>query len=96
MIESRAMLERAIALDPGFAPAYALLSSVHDLEYVNGWNDAGPGHLTVALELADKALAADEHEPQAHHSLALTQMWLGNLEDGQQISNIVTDTVKKK
>ena len=84
MIESRAMLERAIALDPGFAPAYALLSLVHCMEYANGWNDAGPDHLTSALELAHKARAADEHEPQAYLVLALTQMWLRNLEDAER------------
>ncbi len=84
MIESRAMLQRAIALDPGFAPAYALLSLVHCMEYANGWNNAGPDHLTTALELAHKARTADEHEPQAYHALALTQMWLRNLEDAER------------
>ena len=84
MIESRAMLERAIALDPGFAPAYALLSLVHCMEYANGWNDAGPDHLNGALDLAHKARAADEYEPQAYHALALTQMWLRNLEDAER------------
>ncbi len=76
LVESRAMLERAIELDRGFAPAYALLSLVHCMEYANGWNDPGPDHLTRALELAHKARESDEHEPQAYHALALTQMWL--------------------
>ncbi|MEE8248428.1 MAG: adenylate/guanylate cyclase domain-containing protein, partial [Alphaproteobacteria bacterium] len=76
MVESRAMLERAIELDRGFAPAYAQLAIVHCVEYANGWNDPGPDHLTRALELAHKARESDEHEPQAYHALALTQMWL--------------------
>jgi adenylate cyclase len=72
MVESRALLERAIDLDSTLlAPAHAMLSVVHSLEYVNGWNDAGPEHLSVALELAQKALAADEHEPHAYYALAL-------------------------
>ena len=84
LIEARTLLERAIALDPGLALAYAFLSLVHCIEYANGWNDPGPDHLIRALELADKAREVDEHEPRAYHSLAVTQMWLGRLEDAER------------
>jgi len=79
LIECRAMLKNAIALDPDFAPAYANLALVQCVEFANGWNGAGPDHLTKALELAHKALAADENEPQAHHALALANMWMKDL-----------------
>ncbi len=84
MVEARTMLERAIALDPGLAPAYARLALVHAMEYVNAWNDAGPDHLARALELANKAREADENEPQAYHALALTQMWLRDLDEAER------------
>jgi len=81
MQEARAGLEQAVALDPTLAPAYAALALIHCIEYANGWNGAGAGHLAQALALADKALAADRDEPQAYHALALTQMWRRNLDE---------------
>ena len=79
MVESRAMLERAIDLDPDFAPAYALLALTHCIEYANAWNAAGPDYIARALELANKAREIDPNEPQAYHALALTQMWRRDL-----------------
>jgi adenylate cyclase len=84
MVEARAMLERAIELEPGLAPAYARLALVLCMEYANGWNDPGPDHLARALDLAHKAREVDENEPQAYHALALTQMWLRDLEAAER------------
>ena len=33
------MLQRALAIDPGIAQAYAYLAVVGCAEYANGWND---------------------------------------------------------
>jgi len=82
--QSRALLERTIALDPNFAPAYAWLSVVYSSNYVNGWNGAGPGNLTTALELGQKALDRDENEPEAHRAIALANMWLRNLDEAER------------
>ncbi|MBT5414725.1 MAG: tetratricopeptide repeat protein, partial [Rhodospirillaceae bacterium] len=81
--EARGMLERAIAIDPELAPAYAMLSLLHSLEHVNGWNGAGPGHLDRALDFARQALAVDADDPQAYHALALAQMWRGELDEAE-------------
>ncbi len=84
MVECRAMAERASDLDPGLAPAYALHALALCMEYFNEWNDPRPDHLTRALELARRACATDAHEPQAYHALALTHMWLKNLDDAER------------
>ena len=83
MAEGRARLERAIALDSEFAPAYASLSLVCSVEYMNGWNGADASRLESAVDFARKALAADENEPKAHHAIALCLMWQGNLDKAE-------------
>jgi len=84
VLEGRAMLERALAIDPGMAQAYAYLSILYCTEYVNDWNNPGPHHLERALELAHKALAADELDPFAHHALAIALMWLRRLDEAER------------
>jgi len=83
-VEGRAMLERALAIDAGLAAAYAYLAILYCTEYVNGWNNPGPDHLERALELARKALAADEFNPISPHALAITLMWLRRLDEAER------------
>jgi adenylate cyclase len=83
MVEGRAKLERAMALDPDFAPTYASLSLLCSIEHMNGWNGADASRLEEAVNFARKALATDENEPKAHHALALSLMWLGNLDTAE-------------
>lgn len=79
--EGRALLERAIELDPGFAAAHAALSMVSGLEYANRWNGADEGYLTASLEQAQTALRLDENEPQVYHALAIAYMRLKDLDE---------------
>ncbi|HET9294209.1 MAG TPA: protein kinase [Gemmatimonadales bacterium] len=69
--ESIHFFERAIAEDPGYAPAYAGLSDAYalQLDYRSVPVDEGMAH---AKEYARKALAIDESVAEAHASLAWT------------------------
>ena len=82
--EARANLERAIALDPDFEPAYALLSVNYSAEFLNNWNDASPDHLTKAVDLARQAMSLDENEPEAFHALGLSLVRSGKLDEAKQ------------
>jgi adenylate cyclase len=75
-VEARAMLDRVIALDPEIALSYARLAMITFAEWVNQWNGATPDYLEKALELAQKAVATDESEPQSYISLSLALLWL--------------------
>jgi len=90
-VEGRAMLERALAIDPGFAQAYAYLSVLYCTEYVNDWNNPGPDHRERALELARRAIAADEVNPVSHHALAITLMWLRQLDEAERAAQRAID-----
>jgi adenylate cyclase len=84
LIEGRAMLQRAIELDPSLAVAYARLSIIHSVEYANQWNDSGSDHLKEALDLASKAIESDENEPRAYDALAIALLWSRQLDEGER------------
>ena len=62
----------------------ARLSMITFAEFANRWNDATPDNLTRALDLADKAIAADDSEPQGHIARALVLSWLRRLDEAEQ------------
>jgi TolB-like protein/Flp pilus assembly protein TadD len=65
--QARQLFERAIALDPKYAGAYAWL----------GWTyfDLDSQNLERAFELAQKAIALDDSQPDAHHLLSWVYLW---------------------
>jgi adenylate cyclase len=78
--EGRPLLERAIALDPSFALAYAYLSLGHVQDYVNRWSADPERSLALARELADRALQLDQSEPQALFCSAVVHIWQKQLD----------------
>ena len=72
--EARSLLGRAIAIDPGFAPAYAVLAFVHASEHINGWLSTD-GHVAVGMQYARRALELDPEEAQAHQAIAMLSLW---------------------
>jgi tetratricopeptide (TPR) repeat protein len=68
--QARQLFERAIALDPRYADAYALLGSTHWLDWDHYWNRT-PQTLAQALALTQKAIALDDALPLAHIALSI-------------------------
>jgi DNA-binding winged helix-turn-helix (wHTH) protein/predicted Zn-dependent protease len=66
---ARADLERAVARDPGFAPAWALLAQIYGAQY-NSAMDRDRGILDAAERAARTAVALDPHLPAGHLALA--------------------------
>ena len=83
LIEGRAMLERAIAIDARLAQAYAYLALACVYEYVNAWNGGTASHLEQALRLARKACDVDPLEPMSHHATAVALMLLRRLGEAE-------------
>jgi TolB-like protein/Flp pilus assembly protein TadD len=69
--QARQLWEKAVALDPEYAEAYAQLGRTYNLEWVYRWN-ADPQTLKRAFELERKALALDDSLPMAHSRLGQT------------------------
>jgi TolB-like protein/DNA-binding winged helix-turn-helix (wHTH) protein len=75
--QARNMFEHAIALDPGFAPAYVGLGRVELSAVALGWTpDAGEA-LERAQGLARKAISLDEFNPAAHVLLGRAYVRMG-------------------
>jgi adenylate cyclase len=83
-IMAREMLERVIAIDPGLALPYARLAIITFAEYANRWNGATAEHLVRATELAEKAIATDEGEPQGHIAMAILLSWQRRLDEAER------------
>ncbi|APG83574.1 adenylate/guanylate cyclase domain-containing protein [Sinorhizobium americanum] len=82
-LEARGMLQRAIAIDPALAAAYASLAIIALTDFINRWNDATPEYLTQALELARKAIDTDDTEPLGPHALSLALSWMRRLDEAE-------------
>ncbi|MEE8534661.1 MAG: tetratricopeptide repeat protein, partial [Kiloniellales bacterium] len=64
--KARRLLEKAIALDPGYAEAHAWLAECHWADWSSGWTADAEGGLERGAEIAAKALALDDSDPQVH------------------------------
>jgi adenylate cyclase len=84
LVETREMLERALAIDPGMALAYAFLAIARGVEYANAWNGRTADDLQENLALARKACEFDPLEPMAHHALSNALMWLRRLDEAER------------
>jgi adenylate cyclase len=72
------MLEKAIALDPNYADAYALLANLDLVEYA--WN-SDQGELDRAQASARQALARDDSDPLAYAVLGMVLNFSGHPEE---------------
>ncbi len=64
--EARRYFEECIALDPGYPGAYVMLAWTHLLDVYNGWTRSPPDSIHLAFELAQKGLALDGSQADAH------------------------------
>jgi adenylate cyclase len=65
-ILARQRAEEAIALDPGYSSAYAMLGKTHILDVWFKWSKSPKESMVRAFELAKKALALHESNDLAH------------------------------
>jgi adenylate cyclase len=74
-VEARALLERAIALQPNFAAAHAYIAFTRLNEYVVGSGEAAERSLATGYELASQAVAIDGEDPYARFVLSIATLW---------------------
>ncbi|TRC92322.1 tetratricopeptide repeat protein [Mesorhizobium sp. WSM4303] len=74
-VAARALLQRAVELDPKFASAYAFLALTHGLDYLNRWSASPPESMAQAEEVATRAVTLDDSDPWAHWALAMAKLY---------------------
>ncbi|KWV53712.1 guanylyl cyclase [Rhizobium altiplani] len=79
-IEGQQLLQRAIDLDPNFAPAHAFLAVAQALAYVNQWSQSPSTSLQQSIVSATQAVALDDRYPYAHWALGVTNLYLRRLD----------------
>ena len=70
-VQARQMFEKAVALDPQYAEAYAYLGWTYWMEWVFALECRTPQTLERALALAQQAIALDDSLPDAHSLLSV-------------------------
>jgi TolB-like protein/class 3 adenylate cyclase len=73
--EARALLERAIAISPDFAAAYAYIAFTRLNDYIVGTGEAAERSLQTSLELVTRAVAMDDEDPYGHFVLSVVSIW---------------------
>lgn len=71
------LLDSAIAIDPGYAAALALLSEARFRNWVNGWSENPESDLADAYSLAARAVELDENDSRTHTALAMACLFDG-------------------
>ncbi|QKK22585.1 adenylate/guanylate cyclase domain-containing protein [Rhizobium hidalgonense] len=72
---ARSLAADAIAIDPGYAAAQALISFTHVLDYINAWSTDPEASLRIGLDLAQQAVEMAEQQPNGHFALGMACMW---------------------
>ena len=72
---ARALFERAIALDPSYARAYAALSRTHNYDWRYRWSGDPTESNAVSLELARRAVSLDESDARGHAELGWVYLY---------------------
>jgi TolB-like protein/DNA-binding winged helix-turn-helix (wHTH) protein len=79
-IVAQALLEKAIAVDPNYAQALAVLAVSHIFGTHMGWEERAIS-VPAAERAAIAAVRADSEDPWAHLAVAGVYVYLGRLED---------------
>jgi len=97
--EARALFQKAIALDPQFARAYANLAATYRQDWILAWTPNLAESERQAFEMADKAvdLARQELEPKPSLPYALQQLGYVLLYEGrlQEASDAAEEAVRR-
>ena len=82
--KARVAFQRAIELDPNFAPAYALLAIAHMRDYLNQWTASPSLSLEEGYKVAQEAVARNDSDAYAHWALGSLYLWLRRHDEAEQ------------
>ena len=77
---AQALLEKAIAVDPGYGQALSLLAACHTFAAHMGWAEM-PSSIVVAERAALAAIRADSEDAWAHYALASVYLFDKRFDD---------------
>lgn len=84
----RSLAEAAIAIDPDYAAAHALVAFTHVLDYINDWSSDPEQSLATGHALAERAVAMAPDQPDCHCALSIACMWKKELDRAQNEAHL--------
>ncbi|PDT02716.1 adenylate/guanylate cyclase domain-containing protein [Rhizobium chutanense] len=72
---ARSLAADALAIDPDYAAAQALISFTHVLDYVNAWSNDPEASLQIGLNIAQQTVELAGEQPNSHFALGMASMW---------------------
>jgi adenylate cyclase len=81
--QGRVLFERAVQLDPAFAPAFTAIALSHTADAMLGYGGDPAGSMGRALDAARRAVALDPLDAAAHTALGGALALLRQLREGQ-------------
>jgi TolB-like protein/class 3 adenylate cyclase len=78
--KAQELLKKAIDIDPTFARAYVGLAMAHVVAFENGWTTSPQDSLDNILTALRQALALDPSDGQAHVTLGIYYIYVGDME----------------
>jgi adenylate cyclase len=85
-LEAREIYQRALNLDPGYAPAYVGMGWTWFDEWPFGWSE-DKMVLEKALHLSERAIDLDPNLPEAYSLLSCTYLWMEEHEKAEEVIN---------
>jgi TolB-like protein/DNA-binding winged helix-turn-helix (wHTH) protein/cytochrome c-type biogenesis protein CcmH/NrfG len=82
-VDARALLRRAIQLDPNYAAAYAALAETYHIAVSWGWAESPTAFLSRAEEMATKALSLNDSEVRARIVLGRIHIFYNRYEQAK-------------
>jgi TolB-like protein/class 3 adenylate cyclase len=79
-IGARMLLERAVAIEPDYAAAYAHIATTHVNDYIMGWGEDLDASLEKGFEIARRAVSLDEEEPDGYFAAGIAFLWKKDLD----------------
>ena len=76
---ARSLADAAVAIDPNYAAAHALIAFTHLNDYANGYGSDPEHSLRAGRELAERAASMDE-DPACHMALGAAYSWSRDLD----------------
>ncbi|MBP1873929.1 TolB-like protein/class 3 adenylate cyclase/Flp pilus assembly protein TadD [Ensifer adhaerens] len=84
----RNLAEAAVAIEPDYAAAHALIAFTRVLDYINDWSAEPEQSLRTGRALAERAVAMAPDQPEGHFALSIACMWMRELDRAQDEAHL--------
>lgn len=74
-VQALSAFQEAVAIDPNFAAAHAMLAYCMVVNFINRWGEPEDRSIDRAIQISQKAVHLEGSEPRAHFALGVAYFW---------------------